>query len=207
MIVVVVQSMLYLPVLEREREYYFFRYWFDIGLIVCIAKYAHLNLTNLSFNARFISHAPIFSYYHMHQYATYATTPTNIAVKETMVPSAVHHVVVIWMIVKFLDMMEIQAGVVAVVVAAEEEALIHVVAVMVEDTMIVVVVEDTTIHVMETLVGEGVEEQEVVVPHLDLIVVELMESLPGEEVVVAVVEWADWDQMVPLHPEEASALA
>jgi hypothetical protein len=124
-------------------------------------------------------------------------------VKETMVPSDVHHVVVIWMIVKFLDQMEIQAGVVAV--AAEEEALIHVVAVVV-DTMIVVVVEDTTIHAMETPVGEGVEE--VVVPHLDLIAVELMESLPGEEVVVvAVVEWADWDQMVLLHLEEASALA
>jgi hypothetical protein len=138
----------------------------------------------------------------MHQYATYDAT-TNIAVKETMVPSAVHHVVVIWMIVKFLDLMEIQAG----VVVAEEEALIHVVAV-VEDTMIVVVEEDTTIHAMETLDGEGVEEQ-VVVPHLDLIAVELTESLPGEEVVVvAVVEWADWDQMVLLHPEEeASALA
>jgi hypothetical protein len=49
-----------------------------------------------------------------------------------------------------------------------------------------------------------------VVPHLDLIAVELMESLPGDAVVVvAGVEWADWDQMVLLHleEEEASALA
>jgi hypothetical protein len=138
------------------------------------------------------------------KYITYTTT--NILVKETMVPSDVHRVAVIWMIVKFLDLMEIQAGVVAaVVVVAEEEALIHVVAVVV-DSMIVVVEEDTTIHAMETPVGEGVEV--VVVPLLDLIAVELMESLPGEEVVVvAVVEWADWDQMVLLHPEEASALA
>jgi hypothetical protein len=131
----------------------------------------------------------------------------ELELKETMVPSAVHHVVVIWMIVKFLDLMEIQAGVVAAVVA-EEEALIHVVAVVVDTMIVVVAAEDTTIHAMETPVGEGVEVVVVVVPHLDLIAVELMESLPGEEVVVAaVVEWADWDQMVPLHPEEASALA
>jgi hypothetical protein len=49
-------------------------------------------------------------------------------VKETMVHSVVHPVVVIWMIVKFLDLMVIPPGV--VVVEVEEALVIHVVVIV-----------------------------------------------------------------------------
>jgi len=123
-------------------------------------------------------------------------------VKETMVPSVVHPVVVIWMIVKFLDLMEIPAGVVAAVV---EDLVIHVVVVIV---WAVVVEEDTTILVILTPVGEEV----VVELLLDMIVVVVvvvvpMKVLPGDvEEVVVVVEWAEWDQVALLHPVVVTAL-
>jgi hypothetical protein len=51
-------------------------------------------------------------------------------VKETMVHSVVHPVVVIWMIVKFLDLMVIPPGVVVVEVEVEEALVIHVVVIV-----------------------------------------------------------------------------
>jgi hypothetical protein len=133
-------------------------------------------------------------------------------VREMMVLSAVNPGVVIWMIVRFLDLMENQVGVVAV---GEDEDSIHVVDLLlvVEDTMIVaaVVEEDTTVAAMENLAGEGVVEVDLL---LDLTAVEEKEalvllrgSLLGDEVaVLEAVQWAEWDHMDLLLPVEVTAL-
>jgi hypothetical protein len=81
--------------------------------------------------------------------------------------------------------------------------------------VVVVVEEDTTILVILTLVGEEVVVAAVVLL-LDLIavvvvVVVQMKVRPGDvvellleevPVVVAAVEWAEWDQVALLHPVE-----
>lgn len=133
-----------------------------------------------------------------------------------MVPSVVHLAMVIWMIVKCLDLMEIPPGVVVEAVVEEEALVIRVevvdimIAWVVEEVMVIHVKEEEEatvirVEVVDTMIHEEVADTmivwAVVKEEEDTTIIVILTLVVGEEVV------KEEDLLLGLIAEEAAAVA